>query len=238
MSAVSFIPISNLMLVLGSRDDEIESLLLDEPPRLHPTRHEPANSPYPIVTAVSRPLSKLSVPEDPSDIHIKIIDFGHSTWIEKHFDEDIQPASLVHAPEVILGYPWSAPVDIWTVGCLIFEFLTGADFMHSQESSAFSAEEDHLARMIEITGEAFSVDMLEASARAPLYLELEAPTPKLNSIKTLNPTSVEECIRNYRTGIDEDEIRGVAGFMRRCLALQPKNRASTASLKDPWLVDL
>jgi serine/threonine-protein kinase SRPK3 len=32
--------------------------------------------------------------------------------------EQAQPV-LLRAPEVILGYPWSTPVDIWSVGCLV-----------------------------------------------------------------------------------------------------------------------
>lgn len=39
-------------------------------------------------------------------------------WISHHFEEKIQPYAL-RAPEVILGYPWSTPVDIWTLGCLV-----------------------------------------------------------------------------------------------------------------------
>jgi hypothetical protein len=31
---------------------------------------------------------------------------------------EAQPV-LLRAPEVILGHPWSQPVDIWSVGCLV-----------------------------------------------------------------------------------------------------------------------
>jgi serine/threonine-protein kinase SRPK3 len=31
---------------------------------------------------------------------------------------EVQPLEL-RAPEVILGYPWSTPIDIWSVGCLV-----------------------------------------------------------------------------------------------------------------------
>lgn len=39
--------------------------------------------------------------------------------IDKHlWGEAVQPVML-RAPEVILGHPWSTPIDIWTVGCLV-----------------------------------------------------------------------------------------------------------------------
>jgi hypothetical protein len=48
-----------------------------------------------------------------TQVHLKI-----ATLINKHLDEHCQ-AAIVRAPEVTLGYPWSTPVDIWSVGCLV-----------------------------------------------------------------------------------------------------------------------
>ncbi len=33
---------------------------------------------------------------------------------------------LFRAPEVILGLGWSFPCDIWSVGCILVELLSGA----------------------------------------------------------------------------------------------------------------
>jgi serine/threonine-protein kinase SRPK3 len=41
-----------------------------------------------------------------------------ATPINKHLNEHCQ-AAIVHVPEVTLGYPWSTPVNIWSVGCLV-----------------------------------------------------------------------------------------------------------------------
>jgi len=52
------------------------------------------------------------------DLEAVIADVGHSHWRRRHFQELIQPTGL-RAPEVILGYPWDTPADIWNVGCIV-----------------------------------------------------------------------------------------------------------------------
>jgi serine/threonine-protein kinase SRPK3 len=50
---------------------------------------------------------------NPSQLHFKI-----ASPIDKDQDDQCQ-AAIVRAPEVTLGYTWSTPVDIWSVGCLV-----------------------------------------------------------------------------------------------------------------------
>jgi hypothetical protein len=37
---------------------------------------------------------------------------------DEKFDTIAQPANA-RAPEVMMGHPWSYPVDVWSVGCLV-----------------------------------------------------------------------------------------------------------------------
>ncbi|KAK0933021.1 hypothetical protein LTR29_015386 [Friedmanniomyces endolithicus] len=55
---------------------------------------------------------------------IVILDLGVASWTDKHLSDNIQPEHL-RAPEVILGAPWDPPVDIWSLGCLVMEFVKG-----------------------------------------------------------------------------------------------------------------
>ena len=50
----------------------------------------------------------------------KIVDFGlaHQGDGDKPFRHPIQPP-LYHAPEVLLGVPWSYSADIWNLGVLV-----------------------------------------------------------------------------------------------------------------------
>lgn len=60
----------------------------------------------------------------PRSSTIKVIDFGSSTFEEAHHSSVVSTRHY-RAPEVILGIPWSFPCDIWSIGCIIVELLTG-----------------------------------------------------------------------------------------------------------------
>jgi serine/threonine protein kinase len=60
----------------------------------------------------------------PTSDEVVVIDFGSATW-----DDDFHSAVVCtrhyRAPEVILGLGWSFPADLWSVGCILIELLTG-----------------------------------------------------------------------------------------------------------------
>lgn len=65
-----------------------------------------------------------------SDGKIKLVDYGYSMSLhvlyEKIMPEGINNASYFSvAPEVLLNYPVDSRADIWGLGCLTMELLTG-----------------------------------------------------------------------------------------------------------------
>ncbi|KAM3141029.1 hypothetical protein pb186bvf_006830 [Paramecium bursaria] len=67
-------------------------------------------------------------------INFKIIDFGSSCFINKHFSNTIQTLNY-RAPEVIVGCFYSNKVDIWSFGCIIYELVTGKQlFQHYDDT--------------------------------------------------------------------------------------------------------
>lgn len=56
------------------------------------------------------------------------------------FPSDVIQTSHYRAPEVMLGADWDARVDVWSVGCLVTELLSGVELFHSCDSDV-----DHLA---------------------------------------------------------------------------------------------
>ena len=55
---------------------------------------------------------------------IRLIDFGSATFDHEHHSTIVSTRHY-RAPEVILELGWSAPCDVWSVGCIIFELATG-----------------------------------------------------------------------------------------------------------------
>lgn len=100
--------------------------------------------------------SSPTLPKPPPRIRIKIADMGNATPVAKHFTPDIQTRPY-RAPEVILGYKnWDESVDIWSVGCMVFELLTSDLLFFAEEDKKwgkYSRDDDQLAQMMELLGD-------------------------------------------------------------------------------------
>ncbi|KAH8195932.1 hypothetical protein TruAng_009911 [Truncatella angustata] len=66
--------------------------------------------------------------------------------------EDIQP-NIYRAPEVILEAPWTYSVDVWNVGCMIWDIFEGGHLFkgHDPEHVTYRSRA-HLAEMITLLG--------------------------------------------------------------------------------------
>jgi serine/threonine protein kinase len=55
---------------------------------------------------------------------VKVIDVGSSCFMTDHLSSYVQSRSY-RAPEVILGLPYDARIDIWSLGCILAELYSG-----------------------------------------------------------------------------------------------------------------
>ena len=76
----------------------------------------------------------------PTSSSIQLIDFGSATWERQHHSSVVSTRHY-RAPEVILGLSWSYPVDLWSLGCILLELLTGDALFQTHENL------EHLAMM-------------------------------------------------------------------------------------------
>ena len=60
-----------------------------------------------------------------SRCQVKVIDMGSSCFTSDHLSSYVQSRSY-RAPEVILGLPYGQKVDLWSLGCILAELLSGA----------------------------------------------------------------------------------------------------------------
>jgi len=56
--------------------------------------------------------------QDLQTIKVKIIDVGNACWVSEHFTNDLQTRQY-RSPEVILGAPWGASADVWSMSCMV-----------------------------------------------------------------------------------------------------------------------
>ncbi|KAG0345269.1 dual specificity protein kinase kns1 [Podila humilis] len=76
---------------------------------------------------------------------IRLIDFGSATFQEEHHSTVVSTRHY-RAPEIILGMGWSYPCDIWSVGCILVEFITGEALFQTHDNL------EHLAMMQAVLG--------------------------------------------------------------------------------------
>lgn len=84
--------------------------------------------------------AKVQTNED--SIEVKIADLGNACWVNKHFTDDIQTRQY-RSPEVILGSKYNETTDMWSLGCMIFELLTGDFLFDPQSGDRFSRDEGY-----------------------------------------------------------------------------------------------
>jgi len=76
----------------------------------------------------------------PVDHTIRLIDFGSTTWHHRHHSAVVSTRHY-RAPEIILGTGWSYPCDMWSVGCILIELLSGEALFRTHDNL------EHLAMM-------------------------------------------------------------------------------------------
>ncbi|KAI9935061.1 hypothetical protein ASPWEDRAFT_175782 [Aspergillus wentii DTO 134E9] len=142
--------------------------------------------------------------------HIRIVDFGVSSWTDRHLTDSIQSPAL-RAPEVTLGAEWGPGVNIWSLGCLMIEFVQGYVPFSGKASKygTWTVDDDRLAKMIEILGP-FPSSLLKRGKNVSSFFDDKG-----------NLTRVPEFI----------------DFVRGMLTIDPEQRKSAKELlQHEWLI--
>ncbi|TVY41790.1 Dual specificity protein kinase [Lachnellula occidentalis] len=148
----------------------------------------------------------------PMHSEIKVIDFGSSCFETERVYTYIQ-SRFYRSPEVILGMTYGMPIDMWSLGCILAELLTGVPIFPGEN------EQEQLACIMEVFGPP-EKHLIEKSTRRKLFFD-SLGKPRLTvsskgrrrrpSSKTL--TQVLKC---------DDET--FLDFLTRCLRWDPERR--------------
>ncbi|XP_026227894.1 dual specificity protein kinase CLK2b [Anabas testudineus] len=80
-----------------------------------------------------------------NDTTVRLVDFGSATFDHEHHSAVISTRHY-RAPEVILELGWSYPCDVWSIGCILFEYYEGFTLFQTHDNK------EHLAMMERIQG--------------------------------------------------------------------------------------
>eukprot|EP00271_Cylindrocystis_brebissonii_P005200 TRINITY_DN1716_c0_g1_i6.p1 TRINITY_DN1716_c0_g1~~TRINITY_DN1716_c0_g1_i6.p1 ORF type:complete len:347 (+),score=33.39 TRINITY_DN1716_c0_g1_i6:143-1042(+) len=140
--------------------------------------HSPEYIKVPEYKAASSSASLGKVPPHfkrvPASSNIRLIDFGSATF-DTHYHCSVVSTRHYRAPEVILGLGWSYPCDVWSIGCILVELVTGDALFQTHENL------EHLAMMERVLGPIPAAMIKRADRRAEKYfrhLRLELNWPE------------------------------------------------------------
>ncbi|XP_077319917.1 LOW QUALITY PROTEIN: dual specificity protein kinase CLK2 [Lithobates pipiens] len=76
---------------------------------------------------------------------VRVVDFGSATFDSEHHSTIVSTRHY-RAPEVILELGWNQPCDVWSIGCIVFEYYVGFTLFQTHDNK------EHLAMMERILG--------------------------------------------------------------------------------------
>ncbi|TBU44950.1 kinase-like domain-containing protein [Dichomitus squalens] len=197
------------------------------------TTDEPMDAADPPLSTSAMSVDGIGGPvyEGPEKITVKIADLGNATWVEHHFTDDIQTRQY-RCPEVILGAKWGPSADIWSVACIIFELITGGDYLFDPASgSRYSKDDDHIAQIIELMGE-FPKSLAFSGKYSSDFFNRRG---ELRHIQKLRFWPLDAVLHDKYL-LPKEEADMIASFLTPMLRLNPDKRAKASELiHHAWL---
>lgn len=147
---------------------------------------------------------------------IKVADFGSSCLYSEKYFSYIQSRNY-RSPEIILGCPFDYQIDIWSLGCIVFELITGNLLFNP------SSELDLLHQIQFQRGEIPFCLLKTSSKYSQFYTN-----------NTLNPNSSQTSLNTAFSSLPNDPF--LLDFLHNCLTIDPKSRiTANQALSHPWI---
>lgn len=170
-----------------------------------------------IVHCDMKPENVLLVPG--SNTNVRVIDLGSACRVgQKHFDY-IQ-SRFYRAPEVMLGIKYGPPMDIWSVGCIIGEMVSGRPIFCGDS-------EGHQMQILISALNMPPTELIEKAPRRGTFFDAEGNLKVTGKRKRIPPTSLAKIVRSN----DHDLL----DLLSRCFAWDQNSRITADdALKHPF----
>ncbi|KAI5953793.1 DSK1 [Candida theae] len=173
------------------------------------------------------------------NISIKIADLGNATYTNEHFTNQIQTRQY-RSPEIILKYKsWGSSTDLWSIGCIIFELITGDFLFDPHDGKYFDKDEDHLAQIVELLGRFPSDEYLVDCKLTGKFFKLHPENHRqiiFKNIDNLKYWGLEEVlVEKYKFSASDPQVKLICDLILKCLTFDLDQRYDAGSLlKHPW----
>ncbi|XP_030044075.1 dual specificity protein kinase CLK2 isoform X2 [Microcaecilia unicolor] len=156
---------------------------------------------------------------------VRVVDFGSATFDHEHHSTIVSTRHY-RAPEVILELGWAQPCDVWSIGCIVFEYYVGFTLFQTHDNR------EHLAMMERILGPIPSRMIRKTRKQKYFYhgrLDWDENTSAGRYVR-------ENCkpLRRYLTS-EAEEHHQLFDLIEGMLEYEPSRRITLAeSLKHPF----
>ena len=148
--------------------------------------------------------------------NVTLSDFGTYCKEDEHYDTEFG-TRYYRAPEIILMGETSYGVDIWALGCVFYELLTGRILFDPEKDSKHSRDEYHLWWINSYCGD-FPISFLKKTKH---YKKFFNNSGKLLNMKLSNTSSIKELLQSYNI---LNEIENVTDLLKGMLEISPLKR--------------
>lgn len=150
---------------------------------------------------------------------LKLIDFGSSCFLHERVQTYIQ-SRFYRAPEVILGLDYTTAIDMWSLGCLVYEMYSGSPLLPG------TSKYDQLLLIIELIGLP-PKEMIQGSIYSILIYDGNWKHKKIireNGIEIIPNSKKLNCMDNL-----------IEDFLYKCLEWDPAKRLTPSNaFSHPW----
>ncbi|PMD63491.1 kinase-like protein [Hyaloscypha bicolor E] len=176
---------------------------------------------------------------------LKICDLGSASDASENEITPYLVSRFYRAPEIILGMPYDFAIDVWSVGCTLYELYTGKILFTGRTNNQM------LRSIMDCRGK-FTTKMLKRAQFAHIHFDEMAnfrsvEQDKLTGKDTIKTLAFSKPSRDLRTrlmsaskGLSDVEIKELELFrdlLDRCLALNPEKRITPAeALRHPFIM--
>jgi serine/threonine-protein kinase SRPK3 len=168
---------------------------------------------------------------DDPNMQFRLNDLGIACFVDQHLTDSIQ-SEYLRAPEITLEAPWDPSVDIFSLGCLLFQFVTGDLPFVGRPGPGVSADQDRIATLVSCFGPIPNV-VLDNANRGK---EFQNESVNGHGFPVSLETMVGQSFAGDMSRMPIDELESFCDFLRKMLASDPRERErADALLVHPWL---
>jgi len=172
-------------------------------------------------------------------IQIRLADFGSACFSDKKYN--MIQARHYRAPEVVIGYPFNESCDIWSLGCLLFELITGDVLFKPNKSPYISRNKHHLYKMYQLLGP-IPNNMIEKCKYRKIFfnhdytLKIDKRIVELNMFDFIRS---EINSRSVKIILSDDELNQMIEFLMLTFEYDPEKRSKAGNLiNHKWFDDI